>query len=169
MVTLFHLLPLCGAGVGLAHLAQQGNERFGTTGAIIGGVIGALLGYFAGGIPWMLSSFFYRRCLKRSSTEELKRKVHKETHVAHLLIAELAVRGENVDDFFPDIIDMLRSEAADIRMNGIRNLQIWFPKMSDRFEQLDFREGSREFQMAVNELSQQQPDSSPFEERLTQT
>lgn len=158
-------------GAGAAILALEGNERFGVTGAIVGGLIGAPIGYFVGHIPWIISSAVYARYLKKSSTVKLKRKLSEEYYVAQLLIAELVVRGEDVEQFFPHITDMLKSSNRDERIHGLRNLQIWFPRMASRLNQFDTMEETEALKDALNELCKCDPDAGPIleTERQIQT
>ena len=65
--------------------------------------------------------------LKRASVEKLKQDLEEQYYVAHLLIAELIRRGEAVEQFWPYVLSLLKSDSDDKRRFGWHNLNIWFP------------------------------------------
>ena len=164
MITIFHLFSFCGSCAGIVYGAVLGFSHFGSAGAVLGGIIGLFLGYIVGRIPLGIASMLLGRNLNKTSTEQLKSRIQDEFYITHILIAELAKRGENVEQFFPHVIELLRSSEKDKVRHGIQNLQIWFPRMANSVTRYDFSTNAEEFRAAVNELSQKTPDSRAVEE-----
>ena len=68
--------------------------------------------------------------LKHSSAEKLKARLQREYYIAHLLIAELASRGEPVEQFRDYVTGLLRSEKTDEKRFGAGVARTWFPELN---------------------------------------
>jgi len=131
MFTLFDALQLAAIVGGLALGIAIGGGHFGTAGAVVGGVAGVVAGWAVGETPWLLAWAWMRRDLRRATPDELRRRVGEEWYIAHLLIAELASRGETIDDLRPVIQDQLRSGSPDTRRAAEHTAGLWFPDLID--------------------------------------
>jgi len=129
MFTIFHLLQLVGLVGGIVVGIIVGGSRFGIIGAVVGSALGLLLGLIVGRVPWLLAWAYMRHDLRRSSSEALRRRVGKEYFIAHLLIAELAARGESIDDLRPVVEQQLAADSKDVRRFAEHTARIWFPDL----------------------------------------
>ncbi len=129
MFTIFHLLQVLGVVAGLVVGAGVGGGRFGLAGAIAGGALGLVIGWFVGRLPWLLAWGALRRDLRRASAEELRQRVSREYYISHLLIAELASRGESIDVLREVVKEQLRSESPDRRRFAEATAKLWFPDL----------------------------------------
>ena len=136
MITLFDVLQWGAAFGGMLYGVRVG-ARFGWVGVIGGGLVGFVGGSILGRVPWVISRGWYRWHLKRTSTEELKSELKEQYYVSHLLIAELVIRGEPVEQFWPYVLSQVRGEFSDERRFGWENLRIWFPRMAQQVEGFD--------------------------------
>jgi hypothetical protein len=162
MFTLFDLLKWCVALGLMISGALIGHAEFGWFGAIGGGVLGFVGGGILGRIPWLISWGWYRLHLKRSTTDKLKAELAERYFVSHLLIAELVVRGEPVEQFWPYILSLVKSDSSDRRHFGWHNLNIWFPRLAAQVHGFDphaLTEACREKLKAVEEA---EPDAAPL-------
>jgi hypothetical protein len=129
MFTIFHLLQVLGVVAGFMIGAIVGGGRFGLAGAIAGGPIGVVVGWFVGRLPWLLALGALRRDLRRASAEELRQRVSREYYISHLLIGELASRDESIDVLREVVKEQLRSESPDRRRFAEGTAKLWFPDL----------------------------------------
>jgi hypothetical protein len=128
MITAFDMLQLIGTVAGVAAGIALGG-RFGIAGTIIGGILGFVVGAFAGRVPWALAWASMRRELQRATVSEPRERAKTEYYFSHLLIAELASRGEPIDDLRSVVAAQLNSDSADVRRFGQANARLWFPDL----------------------------------------
>lgn len=160
MFTLFDLLQWATALGLMAGLSLVGQANYGWLGAISGGVLGFVGGSILGRVPWMLSWSSYRLHLKRSSTEKLMSELKEQYYVSHLLIAELVVRGEPVEQFWPYILSQVQSESSDQRRLGWHNLNIWFPRLAAQIEGFDPHASIEERKEKLKTIENAEPDAA---------
>lgn len=129
MFTIFDCFPLFGGFTCLVAGATLGGHQFGVIGAVGGALVGLCVGVIAGRIPWIVSGAFMRRDLKRATSQNLRERVVKEYYISHLLIAELALRGESIETLREIVQRQLSSESADVRRFGEANAKLWFPEL----------------------------------------
>ena len=101
MLTAFDLLQLLGILAGIATGLSIGHACFGWVGAAVGGVLGLLAGYLVGRLPWLIAWGIFRFRIKSTSTERLRKRLETQYFISHLLIAEIVVRGEPAESFWP--------------------------------------------------------------------
>ena len=111
-----------------------GSKAFGAAGALLGGILGLVIGQFVGMAPWYVWWAGFRLTCKFSSIERLRRKLRTNYFMADRLIAELIVRGEPAESFWPLVLSLLRSESFPERYSGWKNLNIWFPRIAKQME-----------------------------------
>jgi hypothetical protein len=162
MFTLFDLLQWTTALGLMIGLALLGQAKLGWLGAIGGGVLGFVVGSILGRIPLMMSWASYHRHLKRSSTEQLKSELKEQYFVSHLLIAELVVRGEPVEQFWPYILSQVQSESSDQRRFGWRSLNVWFPRLAQQVEGFDPYASTDMCREKLKALEKAVPDAAPL-------
>ncbi len=134
MLTAFDLLQLLGILAGIATGLSIGHACFGWVGAAVGGVLGLLAGYLVGRLPWLIAWGIFRFRIKSTSTERLRKRLETQYFISHLLIAEIVVRGEPAESFWPYVLSLLRSDSSDQRRFGWQNLRIWFPRLAKQAE-----------------------------------
>lgn len=128
MFTIFHLLQFVGSVAGLIAGISYGG-RFGIPGAVLGGVLGFVIGTLAGRLPWVMAWTAMQRDLTRATAQELRKRVRREYYISHLLLAELASRGESLEGLRGVVVDQLNSSSADVRRFGEANAAAWFPDL----------------------------------------
>lgn len=135
MFLFFQLLFLI---IGLIAGIYFGGSYFGWLGGIIGGFFGAVLGFFIlGRIPLLLGFLFLRDDLKKCDNLTLKKRLETQYYISHLIIAELASRGELVEQFRDYIFSQLQSDNFNERDFGWQNLNVWFPELAAQIESFD--------------------------------
>lgn len=134
MFTLFDALEISAIGIGMIIGAKHGYVVFGTTGAVMGSVIGGGIGFLAGRLPWVLGSRWVNRRYAADSNERLRERLRsgKEYFVSHILLAHLMSRGENVADELPCIVALINSEYVDRRHFGWAALKLAFPDRAQK-------------------------------------
>ena len=129
-VTIFDFLHVIGIILGAWIGFKLGRGLLGVFGALSGSGLGLVVGYFVGQVPWYLAWAVFEIALRRASTERLRKRLQTEHFIAHLLIAELIVRGEPVESFWPYILPLLQADSFYERYHGWENLNIWFPRIA---------------------------------------
>ncbi|RKG82749.1 hypothetical protein D7W79_01740 [Corallococcus exercitus] len=96
MFTVFDLFrvlsALAGAGVG----AFVGHGLLGWMGGVGGVPVGWVVGYCVGGLPSFFVARFLDNDLRRADPASLRQRLVPEYYISHLILAELARRGEEV-------------------------------------------------------------------------
>ena len=127
MFTIFHLLELFGASLGLVTGASLGHERFGWVGGVAGAVIGLFAGLILGRLPFVIGFVVLRGNLKRCDVATLRSRLDSQYFISHLIIAELVVRGEPVESFRDYVFGLVHSDCLDRQAFGEHNRRLWFP------------------------------------------
>ena len=92
-MTLFDMMQGMGIVGGACLGITTGGKEFGVAGAIIGGMLGFVVGHFMGMAPWWIGLVMLRLSYKLTSTARLKKKLQTEHYIAEQLIAELIVEA----------------------------------------------------------------------------
>jgi hypothetical protein len=140
----FHVLIVL-AGLFLGGAA--GYARFGTIGAVAGCVLGGILGFLAGRVPFALALGWTMRGFSRQSTERLRERLASQYYISHVILAELMSRGEDIRVDLPVILALLRSDLFDERRFGFHSLKLAFPEVASRladYNPADSTESCRE-------------------------
>ena len=132
--TLFDLIQGISIGGGAWLGFTTGRREFGVAGALLGGILGLVVGQFVGIAPWYVFWTGFRLTCKFSSIERLRRKLKTDYFMADRLIAEMIVRGEPAESFWPFVLSLLRSDSFPERHSGWENLNIWFPRIAKQME-----------------------------------
>ena len=158
MVTLFDMLQWIGALAG----AVIGSVRFDRPGAVGGAIVGFFLGAIVGRIPFAIAWSCFRFRVKRRSIDRLKQDLEQQYFVSHLLIAELVVRGEPVEQFWPYILSLLGSDSSDERRFGWANLQLWLPRLAARIEGWNPHDSAAKCREQLRAIEDAEPDAGPL-------
>jgi hypothetical protein len=129
MFTIFHLLELTGAVVGIVAGAALGHKWLGWIGAAVGGVAGFFTGHILGRLPYVIALGMLKRDLERCDVTTLRSRLDREYYISHLIIAHLLVRGEPVESFRDYAAALLHSDSPDKRRAAEHLLRIW-PEMA---------------------------------------
>jgi hypothetical protein len=116
---------LLGALVGIAAGILLGRRWFGSTGMILLGLTGLFVGFYTGRLPYLIALQALMRNIQRSDAATLRLRLDKEYYISHLIIAELLLRGENIDSFRHHISGLVNSDSAKRRRFGREILRIW--------------------------------------------
>lgn len=125
MFTIFHLFQLMGKIFGLVWGAGWGYLWLGLGGGIFGGLAGFIVGHMLGMLPEVIVLKLVLRGLKKTDNMALRARLDKEYYLAHLIIAELIVRGEPVESFRDYVYSLRNSNSADRKRFGERIAEIW--------------------------------------------
>lgn len=149
MFTLFDLIQLAAVALGGVFGYSVAWPGYGLIGALAGGV----LGIFVGRLPLLLALFLAGRSFRAQSTAELRARLRGHEHfIAHLLLAELLRRGEDVSGELQPVLELLRSDLPEHRRLGWACLHLAFPERAHRlvdFDPLGSTERCREQVAAV--------------------
>lgn len=126
--SLFDLFIFFGVTAGIIIGSKCGYGNLGVAGAVLGGAIGALMGW----LPYAVASYFVQRSLEKESVQQLRDRIRSgnEYFITPLLLAHLLRRGENVADELPFIIELIKSDSADRRRFGWAALKFAFPEIA---------------------------------------
>jgi hypothetical protein len=130
MFTLFDLLELIGLVAGGITGFLVGVRHFGIGGAIVGTALGAFAGFVVGRLPFVIGLAWVRWDLRCSSVASLRERARGEYYVSHLILAELAIRGEPPESFKDIVLAQLASPQDDVRGFGLTNARVWFPDLA---------------------------------------
>jgi hypothetical protein len=115
--TLFGFFQVIGPFVGAEIGFLIGKSQLGLTAGIISGILGFPIGYVAGTAPlwltWYLSDYLG---IQKAKTEVLRAKVKSVLKGGSYFqtaswIAELVLRGDLVESYWPDALSLLKSEG----------------------------------------------------------
>jgi hypothetical protein len=136
MITIFHVIAFCGAIVGFAAGGVIGGRFYGTIGGLGGAILGAYLGLILGRLPGFFGERSLLKKIQRKSTEELQTILHgNEFYLFHLVIAALAVRGEDIQKERDCVLRLLTSDNYTARVCGWRTLQFFFPEVAKQIKE----------------------------------
>ncbi len=140
MLTVFHLLQLVSACVGIAFCVAIGIDWFGVIGGVVGAIAGGFLGSGVGHLPVFLILRSLARDLGRKSSGELRESLHQlNCKIPNLLLLELKRRGEDINSELPIVLDLLESEETGPRSRGWTALASAFPELAQQIR--DYRIG----------------------------
>ncbi len=129
MFTIFDLLRILGAAMGLLLGWSCGHHLLGIPGAIAGACLGLLGGATVGQMPYVWSCRSLFRELERCSSTQLQEQLGTRWFITHFIIAQLLKRGEPVGQFRDHVIRLLRSEYSDRRNIGWTCTRLYFPEL----------------------------------------
>jgi hypothetical protein len=163
MITLFDMLlvmvALAGGGAGAAY----GYAGHGYAGGLVGGIIGLLAGAVLGRLPWLSTWYFTRP--QRYSTQELRALVRgPDWPYAHLALAELARRGEDIDQERTIARGLLLSSDPIARRHGHAILLAFYPALAEELGAYDPSKRTDEATNRVAALSWGPEPEPPGEE-----
>ncbi len=162
-ITLFDLLQVMGVIGGAWIGLTKGAKESGLAGAILGGVLGLVIGYFVGLAPtWVFWVVFDYLGIRKRRTEPLKKRLAKDHGFAFRLIAELVLRGEPAESFWPFILLLLQSDSVSERYSGWENLNIWFPRIAKQIEGFTPHEPTEKCREYVKKVENVQPRAEPL-------
>lgn len=135
MFTLFDFLMLVGTFTGLYVGLRGGAAHYGILGGLVGAGLGAVVGNRIGGLPWRIGRWFAMRHLNRQTTEEIRASLRSgECLMVNLAVMVLKARGENPLPELLLILDMMSSDAYDVRCRGMAALFYAFPDLAEELE-----------------------------------
>ena len=135
MITVFHIISFISAVVGLMLGILLGARVNGWSGSAMGAVVGAFFGLLIGRLPGIFSQRALVRSIRRKTTTELQEILQgKEYYIFHLAIAELAVRGEDIQKQRKHVLNLLTSEPHAARVCGWRTLRYFYPEAATQIE-----------------------------------
>ncbi|WP_147468258.1 hypothetical protein [Corallococcus interemptor] len=111
--------------------AFVGHGLLGWMGAAGGVPVGWVLGYGVGGLPFLVVARILSNNLRRTDPASLKQRLEAEYYISHLLLAELAQRGEDLAQYEEPILQLLQAESGDRRQHGWTSLQSFYPARAE--------------------------------------
>ncbi len=132
MITIFDILQFSVA-LGAAMTGYRlGHAGAGRAGAFAGAVVGAAAGWIVGRVPAILASRWVHRAMRRANSADLRSRLERDYFLSHIILAELASRGEPLESLRPFVVAQLNSESADVQRFGRANAKMWFPDLLER-------------------------------------
>jgi len=129
MITIFQFIAFFGAVIGFAAGGVIGSKFYGTFGGFAGAIIGAYIGLITGRLPGFFGTRGLVRKIRCKKTEELRTILQgNQSHLFYFTIAELAVRGEEIQKERGCVSKLLISDNYAARVCGWRTLQHFFPE-----------------------------------------
>ena len=120
------LMPIAGVLAGVAI-----GSFLGIVGSICGGVIGFVFGLVAGRLPLILVLRSIRQGLSRQSTDSLRQLLRRgDSPVPHLVLRELASRGEDIRSELDVVLQLLESDSVAQRRRGWMALKAAYPALA---------------------------------------
>ncbi len=144
--TMFDLLGFVGLCAGICVGAKYGG--------VIGAAIGALAGLLLGRLPYSAASWAARRKLEQASSQALRERLRsgKEYFIAHLLLAHLMKRGEDVSGELPVIVGLIKSASSEQRRFGWAALKFAFPDNASKLAGFDPRDSVEKCREAASRI-----------------
>ncbi len=163
-VTLFDLMHVGGIIGGIWVGITMGDRISGVTAAVIGGILGFVAGHFVGGIvPWYIGWVVFDLLgIRRRRTEVLRNRLQTGQYMADRLIAEMIIRGEPVESFWPYILSSLRSDSFYERAQGWDNLEVWFPRIAKQIEGFRPQDSVEACRRYVAKIENAEPCAAPL-------
>lgn len=136
MITIFHFIAFVGAVIGFAIGGVIGGNFYGTLGGLAGALLGAYIGLVLGRLPGFFGTRGLAKQIRRKSTEELRTILHGDQfYLFHLVIAALAVRGEDIQKERNCVLKLLVSDDYAARVCGWQTLRYFFPEIAKQIEE----------------------------------
>jgi hypothetical protein len=133
MTTIFHFIAFFGVVIGFAVGGIIGGKLYGMFGGLGGAVLGAYIGLVAGRLPGFFSKRALVKKIRHKTTDQLRAILHgNEFYLFHLVIAELAVRGEDIQKERGCVVQLLVSDNYAARVCGWQTLRCFFPEVAKR-------------------------------------
>jgi len=133
MITIFHFIAFCVVIIGLAVGGIIGEKFYAEFGGLVGAVLGAYLGLIIGRLPGLFSKRGLIKKIQCKTTDELREILHGDQfYLFHLVIAALAVRGEDIQNERQHVLKLLISDDYASRVYGWRVLRDFFPEVAKR-------------------------------------
>jgi hypothetical protein len=161
-ITIFDLFQVLAMGGGLWFGVKTGDRGFGAAGAVVGGVLGLVVGHFVGVGPIHFFWVVFRLLDKLTPTEMLRKKLLTEHYIAYRLIAEMIVRGEPAESFWPFVLSALQSDSFYERYHGWENLNLWFPRIAQQIEGFDPNAPTERCRKYVTKIENVEPSAAPL-------
>ena len=141
--------------------AKSGFGILGYPGGAVGGLLGAMLGFFVAYTFDRLLNVLMVRSVRRKSAPALRAKLNDEitpgTYVSGLIISELLERGEPADGFRDYIFRQLHSEHVTYRKAGLYNLEICCPELAAKLKGFNPFQPSNEDLERLTEIESMSP------------
>ncbi len=149
-ITIFNVMHWIGLAGGLV----LGGMYFGTSGAIIGGLVGFVLGYFVSLTLEDLADRAFFKEIDQSSNSKLWEIVGENEWNLRQSIAllSLGARGEDVQPVLPRIISMLESDSTLTRRYGWDALRLVYNEETNAIGDYNPRESVEECRRKVARL-----------------
>ncbi|MFY2558730.1 hypothetical protein ACN469_13970 [Corallococcus terminator] len=146
---MFQVLSLLvGAGVG----SVVGHGLLGWMGAVGGVLVGAVVGFCVGGLPSFFVARSLEKDLRRADPESLRQRLGEQYFISHLILAELAVRGEDLAKYEEPILQLLRSDSESQRRHGWASLRYFYPARAEALGDYKFEAPAEECRRRVEEV-----------------
>ena len=137
-MTIFHLLAIVLAVVGLIQGMQLGARYFGGVGAFGGALLGAYVGLLCGWLPGVLGFHWLLRGIRRKTTQELRLILGGDkASDFNLALTALRIRGEDIQRERTRVVALLASDSYECRKNGWSLLQRFYPDVAGQIS--DYR------------------------------
>ena len=119
MITVFHLFQFLGLLIGGLVGARLGYTVFGAVGACLLASLLAYLGFRLGNLPWIWVLRSEKKKFQKETTQALIEGLKgKYAFCPNIVLAELRVRGEDVSVFLPFLRDLMVSPDMYTRNRG---------------------------------------------------
>ena len=102
------------------------------------------------------------RVVGLTSTQRLRKKLQTEQYLADRLIAEMIVRGEPAESFWPFVLSSLQSDSFYERYHGWVNLNIWFPRIAKQIEGFEPNAPTERCRNDVMKIENVEPCAAPL-------
>jgi len=131
MITIFHVITFVATVVGLVNGIAFGAKFYGWIGGTIGGLLGGYIGLIAGRLPGFFSKRALLKNIREKTTDELLAILHgNEFPLFLLVVAELAVRGEDIQKERSYVLKLLLSDNYAARICAWQTSQYFFPEVA---------------------------------------
>lgn len=155
MFTVFDLLEVMGAIVGLCLGIAFGASRYGIVGALLGGTVGSFFGWCFGRIPyWALwfalsrhSVQFWRNCLERREWPKYK-----------VALVQLIRRGEDISTYRQVFVECLVSGNPLQREIACTVLRTFYPDAVSRIADYNPLEPTDVCRMKIDDARKEEGD-----------
>ena len=153
MLTVFHVVQLVALLAGGFVGAKLGHDLFGAGGGVGGALLGGFVGWMAGRLPFLITFNWACRSFRRQSTDALRVDLASKYYIAHLILAELMRRGEDIRQDLAVVVDHLSSDDCDRRRFGIACLRLGYPDLAQRLHDYEASESTETCRSKVARLA----------------
>jgi hypothetical protein len=151
-MTIFHCLAIIFMAMGATAGFEFGRARYGTTGAVLCSVAGAITGFVVGSLPGTLGVWWVRRSYRRMSLEQLHAEMSGPVWTCrHMILTELVRRSADVGRHWKRTRDMLVSANPQERIHGLACLRLGFREEARRLGTFDAMAPREEFVSRLEE------------------